>query len=112
MYQPEVIVRNKRSLQERVHHALVRDWQLWVLVLPACAIIFIFAYIPMYGVRLAFHEYSFAEGLMGGEYVGIKYFEQFFFQPDRLENHKEYFYNCNHFYCSRVPGADIFGIVI
>lgn len=32
----------------------------------------------MYGVQLAFREYSFAAGITGGEWVGMKYFKQYF----------------------------------
>ncbi|MFC4321207.1 ABC transporter permease [Litchfieldia salsa] len=54
-----------------------RDYQLWLLVLPAVICVIIFNYIPMYGIQLAFREYDFTAGLTGGEWVGFKYFEQF-----------------------------------
>ena len=53
-------------------------WQLWVMLLPAMIYIFIFCYVPMYGVQLAFREYSFAKGFLGGDFVGFKYFKQYF----------------------------------
>lgn len=56
-------------------------WQLWVMALPAIGFIAVFAYIPMYGVQLAFRKYSVATGITGGEWVGFKYFEQFFANP-------------------------------
>lgn len=31
----------------------------------------------MYGIQLAFREYSFKTGISGGEFVGLKYFQQF-----------------------------------
>lgn len=54
-----------------------RDYQLWLLILPAIIIVFVFNYIPMYGIQLAFREYDFTQGLTGGEWVGLKYFQQF-----------------------------------
>ncbi|MBD2872682.1 ABC transporter permease [Paenibacillus arenilitoris] len=57
--------------------ALKRDYQLWIMVLPAIAVIFIFSYIPMYGVQLAFRDYDFSKGLTGGEWQGLHYFKQF-----------------------------------
>ncbi len=54
-----------------------RDYQLWLMILPAIAIIFIFNYIPMYGVQLAFREYDFSKGLTGGDWKGLFYFKQF-----------------------------------
>ena len=55
-----------------------KTWQLWVMLLPAMIYIFIFCYIPMYGVQLAFKEYSYAKGFLGGDWVGFKYFKQYF----------------------------------
>ncbi|MCR2804621.1 ABC transporter permease [Paenibacillus soyae] len=60
-----------------VFSTLKRDYQLWIMVLPAIAIIFIFSYIPMYGVQLAFRDYDFSKGLTGGEWQGLHYFKQF-----------------------------------
>ena len=57
---------------------LAHDWQLWVMLLPAIIYIFIFCYVPMYGVQLAFREYDFKAGIYGGKWVGFKYFKQFF----------------------------------
>lgn len=64
-----------------VFNTFVRDWQLWVLILPAIVVIFVFNYIPMYGIQLAFREYSFKTGITGGEFVGLKYFYKYFESP-------------------------------
>ncbi|WP_160724452.1 ABC transporter permease [Bacillus sp. USDA818B3_A] len=47
------------------------------MILPAVIVIVIFNYIPMYGIQLAFREFDFTKGLAGGEWVGLKYFDQF-----------------------------------
>ncbi|MGP4039457.1 ABC transporter permease [Gracilibacillus sp. D59] len=60
-----------------VFNTLRRDYQLWLMILPAIICVIIFNYIPMYGIQLAFREYDFTAGLTGGEWVGLKYFEQF-----------------------------------
>lgn len=54
-----------------------RDWMLWAMVLPAVLAVLVFNYWPMYGIQLAFREYSFKTGLTGGKFVGLKYFSQF-----------------------------------
>ncbi|WP_028609359.1 ABC transporter permease [Paenibacillus harenae] len=54
-----------------------RDYQLWMMIAPAIAVIFIFNYIPMYGVQLAFRDYHFSKGLTGGDWQGLFYFKQF-----------------------------------
>lgn len=54
-----------------------RDYQLWMMVFPAIAVIFVFNYIPMYGIQLAFRDFDFSKGLTGGEWRGLFYFKQF-----------------------------------
>ena len=70
--------RKKKALLPALRKDMSRDWQLWIMLLPAIAYIFIFCYIPMYGAQLAFREYSFSTGITGGKFVGFKYFEQYF----------------------------------
>ena len=60
---------------------LEHNWQLWIMLLPAMVYIFIFCYVPMYGVQLAFREYDFSAGITGGKWVGLKYFRQYFESP-------------------------------
>lgn len=55
----------------------IRDYQLWIMVLPAIIAIFVFNYIPMYGIQLAFKDFDFSKGLTGGAFRGLDYFEQF-----------------------------------
>ncbi|WP_253958165.1 ABC transporter permease [Metabacillus halosaccharovorans] len=47
------------------------------MILPAIIIVFVFNYVPMYGIQLAFREFDFTKGLTGGDWVGLKYFIQF-----------------------------------
>jgi len=67
------------------------DWQLWIMLLPAILYIFVFCYIPMYGIQLAFREYSFATGITGGKFVGLKYFKQYLDSPMFLTTLKNTF---------------------
>ncbi len=71
---PSAIVPKKKAT---VFNTFKRDYQLWLMILPAIIVIIIFNYIPMYGIQLAFREYDFTKGLTGGEWVGLKYFKQF-----------------------------------
>ena len=36
----------------------------------------------MYGIVIAFEDYSFRKGVFGSDWVGLKYFIQFFDSPD------------------------------
>lgn len=58
-----------------------RIWQhrvFYLFLLPGIAWFFIFAYIPMYGLTVAFKDFNFSQGILGSPWVGLKYFEQFF----------------------------------
>lgn len=67
----------KKKKKHTVFYTFRRDWNLWVMILPAILAVFIFNYLPMYGIQLAFREYSFKSGISGGEFAGLKYFRQF-----------------------------------
>ena len=51
------------------------------MLVPAVIFTIVFAYVPMYGLQLAFRNFSPVLGLTGGDWVGLKYFEQFFTSP-------------------------------
>lgn len=48
--------------------------------IPVCLVI-IFKYFPIYGIVMAFERYSPAKGFFHSEFVGLKYFIQFFQDP-------------------------------
>ena len=51
---------------------------LYVLLFPSIILLIIFAYIPMFGLVIAFKDYSPANGILNSPWVGFKYFTQFF----------------------------------
>lgn len=76
-----VEARRKAPLWKRLRRHFRLYWQLWALVMPAICFTVVFAYIPMYGVQLAFRRYDITKGLTGGKWVGFQYFRQFFNDP-------------------------------
>ncbi|WP_211749301.1 ABC transporter permease subunit [Paenibacillus sp. Marseille-Q4541] len=46
--------------------------------MPAVVLLLLFAYIPMYGIVIAFKDYSPALGIGDSPWAGFKYFEKFF----------------------------------
>lgn len=58
--------------------ALKKSLPLYVLLLPSAILLFCFAYIPMYGLAMAFKDYSPSLGVMASPWVGMKHFEKFF----------------------------------
>lgn len=55
-----------------------RNWGLYLLLAPAVVLLLLFTYRPMYGVIIAFKDFSPVLGITGSPWVGFKYFEKFF----------------------------------
>ncbi len=75
-------VSKKQSLpgvrKKSVFKRIIQDYQLYLLVLPAVIWYVIFHYVPMYGLQIAFKDYSGALGIAGSPWVGLKHFRSFF----------------------------------
>jgi putative aldouronate transport system permease protein len=56
---------------------IVRNWELYLLVLPPLLYFVIFRYIPMYGAQIAFRRFSPALGIWGSPWVGLEQFVRF-----------------------------------
>ncbi|WP_408006954.1 ABC transporter permease [Pseudalkalibacillus sp. A8] len=65
-----------RKLKKR--RKILQNWQLYIFVLPAFLYFFIFHYIPMYGVQIAFKNFNPTLGIWGSEWVGFDHFTRFF----------------------------------
>ena len=62
----------KRKKYEKGH------WQLTVLELPSLIWLFVFGYIPMVGLIVAFKDYKFSQGIFGSEWIGLENFAYLF----------------------------------
>lgn len=54
------------------------NYGLYLLVLPVVAYFIIFRYLPMYGVQIAFKDFSPSRGIWGSAWVGFEHFRSFF----------------------------------
>ena len=70
--------RNAVSKKGNIWHRVYSDRALYLLLLPSFIIMFIFTYLPMYGVVIAFKDFTPAKGIMGSSWAGFKYFKQYF----------------------------------
>lgn len=52
------------------------------MVFPGIALIFVFHYIPIYGVLMSFQDYNIFKGFIKSEWVGFKHFKMFFEAPE------------------------------
>ena len=60
---------------------LHRNWPFYVMLLPAVISVLIFSYGPMFGISLAFLDYTPARGFWNSEWVGLKWFIAAFESP-------------------------------
>ncbi|WNQ14203.1 ABC transporter permease subunit [Paenibacillus aurantius] len=58
--------------------AIRRHWVLYLLIAPVIAYFIIFCYFPMYGVQIAFKNFTAAKGIWDSPWVGFVHFERFF----------------------------------
>ena len=66
----------KSKKQKKYKSPIARyDWQLWCLCIIPLALIFLFCYVPMFGIVIAFKNYRYADGIFGSKWVGLKNFE-------------------------------------
>lgn len=66
---------------KRVAHDLWKDRYRYSLILPGLIVVFVFSYMPMYGIVLGFKDYKIKSGIMFSEWVGMYHFERFFKSP-------------------------------
>lgn len=67
-----------RSPRPRLGRLILRDRYLLLMILPVIAFYVTFHYIPMYGVLMAFQDFSPGTGVFGSPWVGLKWFREFF----------------------------------
>lgn len=72
---------NQRSRRKHILLELKHSWRLYVLLLPALLYVFIFQYVPLYGVQIAFRDYLPTKGFLGSNWVGLKHFIYFINLP-------------------------------
>lgn len=57
----------------------------YLLILPAILFVFVFAYLPLIGVIMAFKDYNVLDGIFGSPWVGLEHFKTIFTQPNMLK---------------------------
>ncbi len=65
-----------RTLRKMRQH-----WQLYILILPALVYFIIFAYVPLYGLQLAFKDFQVFRGMSASPWVGLDHFRDLFSSP-------------------------------
>ena len=58
--------------------SVIKNWDLYLLILPVIIYFIVFKYWPMYGVQIAFKDFIGNKGIWGSPWVGFKHFKRFF----------------------------------
>ncbi len=74
----EALHHTERSRMVRVGDHLKREWQLYVLLLPTIIWLLVFLYKPMYGLQIAFKDYSVFRGVANSPWIGLEHFHTLF----------------------------------
>ncbi len=72
---PKVKVRKSKKITSR-------EWSLYSMCAIPMLLVFVFNYLPMGGIIIAFKNYKFNKGIFGSEWIGFKNFEYFFTSND------------------------------
>lgn len=67
----------------RIRDHLRRDWQIYLMLLPTVIWLILFLYKPMYGLQIAFKDYSLFRGIDGSPWIGLAHFQDLF-QSDQF----------------------------
>lgn len=78
---------SSRSLWKRMWRHRVS----YLMILPPIVTVFIFHYIPIYGVQIAFKDFSSRLGIWGSKWVGLKHFRAFVNHPFFSQDYVEHF---------------------
>ena len=68
----------RESFSLRLKRSIRKYHQIYIILIVCAAIVFVFNYIPMYGVTMAFRNYKFNLGMFRSPWIGFEYFRAFF----------------------------------
>jgi len=89
-----------------------KNFELLTLSIPGILYIFIFSYVPMYGIIIAFKNYRYDLGMFRSEWIGLKNFEFLFASPVAWRiTRNTVLYSCSYFVITTVT-ALLFAVLL
>ena len=73
---------NKQATLARVRRRIWRNRYIYLMVLPVLVYMALFKYMPMWFLRTSFFDYKLLRGFDGSKFVGLKWFERLFTNPN------------------------------
>lgn len=71
-------IKPQKGGESAIRKELSKNYELYLMFLPVFLFFLIFAYKPMYGILMAFQNYSPSKGVLGSPWVGFLHFKTFF----------------------------------
>lgn len=65
-------------MQYTIRNDLRRNKTLYFMIIPVILFYILFSYVPMYGILIAFKNYTPSKGILGSAWVGFRNFQDFF----------------------------------
>ncbi len=69
----------QESTLTRYIKTIVKDWRLYVLLIPSIYFFFMWKYLPISGQLMAFKDYKIDSGVLGSDFAGFDFFKQLMF---------------------------------
>ena len=76
---------DKQKKRKKTIKLIKQNYQLYFFLIPAIVFIVLFMYGPLYGLQIAFKNYRPGKGIWGSDWIGFKWFLQFFSTPRCIE---------------------------
>jgi putative aldouronate transport system permease protein len=81
--------KTSEALRERIYKpsalkTFMKNYDLYLLLIPGLIFIAVFKYTPMYGLIIAFQDYNIFAGVSGSQWVGFQQFQKLVSSPDFL----------------------------
>lgn len=70
-------MRNRTYIKSGKTSFLSKHLPLLLMCLPGAALLFVFNYLPLYGLQLAFRKWHAVKGIWGSDFVGLRNFKYF-----------------------------------
>jgi putative aldouronate transport system permease protein len=76
------VVESKPKQESKLLKQIAKNKLLYLMIAPGLIYLFIYKYVPMYGLIISFQDYKPYLGIMGSEWVGFEHFRRLFTSPD------------------------------
>ena len=78
-------VKRERTKQAALARRVWKNADMYVMLIPGLVFLFIFKYMPMWGLQIAFEDFNIFKGIGQGEFVGLANFEKLFRSSEFLQ---------------------------